>query len=110
MADYKKTEIERIDERIDELTNHMVMVGRAGRQPNSSMEELHRLKLRKNDLLNGTNELEIYELEKRLHFLEGAKKEASIFKKSRYNSEINELKQKIEMLKNGEQKVKPKTR
>ena len=116
MDNYDKERLERIDKRIEELKQHICQIGRAGRQPNSSMEELEQLELEKEDIINGTHKLANYKLKERIRTLEQLKSEASIFKKNKYTKLIKEAEEErlrlkeLDSTKKNSQEEKPKSR
>ena len=103
MEESKEKRIEEIDKRIEDLKKHATMWGRAGGRGGNMMlkayEEIDELTIEKEDLINGTNKLEIYKIEKELKRLKAMKEYVNIFKKMIYNHEIKKREQELETLK-----------
>lgn len=57
------------------------------------------LELTREDLINGTNKLAIYKLEKELERLTYLRRDANVFKKMMYNSKIKKLEKELYALK-----------
>lgn len=99
----KQKRIEEIEERINNLREHRAMWGRAGgvggKMAMQAVAEIEELELEKEDLLNGTNKLEIYRIQKRITQLKLLREQANILKKLHYNSEIKKAEEQLKSLK-----------
>ena len=61
--------------------------------------EIKLLKIEKSDLENGTNELEIYKLKRKIKYLEKVKEQALLLKKIKISKELNKYEEKLKTYK-----------
>jgi hypothetical protein len=103
MTEDTKKRIEEIEKRIQELEKHMKMWrqagGRGAMMALKAQEELKQLELEKNDLENGTNNLDIYLAEKKLKSLQYQKEDAYLIKKWIISNKIKRQEKELNTLK-----------
>jgi len=109
MEKLKEERIKEIDERIKDLQAHMEMWekvgGRGGMMAMNAHEELKELKLEREDLINGTNKLAIYRIEKELQRLTYLRRDANVFQRIGYNSKIKKLEKELYALKDRDRNI-----
>lgn len=102
MENMEQERINEINRRIKDLNEHMVMWSKSGgvggRMAIEASEEIKELELEKEDLLNGTNNLKVYRIQKRLEQLRAQKKYAILFKKMLYSSKIKKAEAELQSL------------
>lgn len=110
MEKSKQERIQEIDERIKGLSEHAGMWakagGRGGRMLIDAYAEIKELELEREDLINGTNKLEIYRIERELRSLISLRSDANIFQKISYNSKIKKLEKELYSLKEKDRDIK----
>lgn len=110
MEKSKVERIQEIDERIKGLSEHASMWaragGRGGMMAMDAQAEIIQLKLEREDLINGTNKLEIYRIERELRSLISLRSDANIFQKISYNSKIKKLEKELYSLKEKDRDIK----
>ena len=91
--------IKELDERITGLKEHASMWakagGRGGMMAMDARAEVKELELERYDLINGTNKLAIYRIEKELERLTYLRRDASVFQRVVYNSKIKKLEKEL---------------
>lgn len=94
--------VSEIDRRISDLESHIAMWGRAGagNMAMQALAEIADLKLEKEDLLNGTNKLEISKTTRELNRLKFLKEEAGLIKRIQYNFQIKKVEGELKNLQN----------
>lgn len=96
-------ELNQIDKRIKDLEEHIPLwLNARGMGKNMAVrayEEIKELKLKKEDLINGTNKYEIYKIEKKLTQLNSLKNSANLIKKIQYNNKIKKANKQLQLLK-----------
>ena len=101
----KEMRINEIDKRIALLKDHTVMWGRAGgmggKMAMQALAEIKQLEMEKDDLINGTNNLEISKKEIEIKRLKALKEEAMFLKKMKYSKEISKKEEELANLKKG---------
>ena len=108
MTDYEKKykkRLREIDDRIEHLSSHMTMWGRAGGRGGAmamqALGEINELKREKERILNGT-QAKIDEIEQQIEILKSIKRrirKLDIFKQMEYSKEIKEQEKQILNLK-----------
>ena len=83
MEENKQNRLKEIDERLKSLEEHAVMWGKAGGRGGKMMmmayTEIEELRLEQEDLINGTNKLQIHKLEKEINRLKSLKEYLSLY-------------------------------
>ena len=101
MGKTKEERISEIDARIEDLKEHAKMWIKAGGMGNKmamqAYGEIEELEIEKEDLINGTNKLQIHLLNKKLIQLKVLKEESAFVMKLKY---INQIKKAEEELAN----------
>lgn len=96
-------ELKQIDKRIKDLEEHIPLwLNARGMGKNMAVrayEEIKKLKLKKEDIINGTNKYEIYITEKKLTQLKALKESANLIKKIQYNNKIKKVNKQLQLLK-----------
>ncbi len=100
----KEQRIAEIDKRIQDLEQHREMWRKAGGHgKNMALQafgEIRELELEKEDLINGTNNLKLYKLEKEKKRLEALKEDANFIKKMRYKKELENVNKELQAFEN----------
>ena len=103
MEDNKQKRINEINEKIENLREHAMMweksSSRGGKLMMTVHTEIQELELEKEDLINGTNKLRIYKIEKEIRYLNAIKSNINIFKNLMCNREIKKLENELRSLK-----------
>lgn len=99
----KEKRLQEINERLQLLERQRSMWFRAsGMDDGKVMEatlEIKLLKIEKSDLENGTNELEIYKLKRKIKYLEKVKEQTLLLKKIKISKELNKYEEKLKTYK-----------
>lgn len=110
MEKLKEERIKEIDERIAGLKEHATMWakagGRGGMMAMDARAEVKELELEREDLINGTNKLAIYKIEKELERLTYLRRDANVFQRVVYNSRIKKLEKELYSLKEKDRNIK----
>ena len=100
----KNQRIIQIDKRIQDLEQHREMWRKAGGHgKNMALQagsEIRDLMMEKDDLINGTNNLEIKKIEIKINQLKLLKEKANFIKKYKVNAEIKAATSELEALQN----------
>ena len=95
--------IEEIEARIQDLKIHQMMWRKAGGVgPNMALKaeiELQDLEIKKQDILNGTNNYEIIKKEREIKRLKNLRNKAIIFQKRKYGKKIAAIEKELEKIK-----------
>jgi len=109
MEKLKEERIKEIDERIVDLKEHATMWaragGRGGMMAMDARAEVKELELEREDLINGTNKLAIYRIEKELERLTYLRRDANVFQRVVYNSKIKKLEKELYALKDKDRNI-----
>lgn len=102
MDNDKEQRIEQIDKRIKDLEEQRSMWFKAGgpgvRMAMQSVGEIEDLKMEKDDLINGTNNLGIKMKEREISELKRLRDEASFLQSHKYKKQINEREAELERM------------
>ena len=98
MNQNKEARIKEIDKKIAELEKHIAAWTQAGGQKrimaDNARVRILELSLEKDDLINGTNKHQIYELDKEIRRYQDIRDKAGILMKSHYGDIISKLEEK----------------
>ena len=98
----KEERIKEIEQRIKGLEEHKAMWLRAGgvggRMASDAVSEIKELELEKEDLINGTNNLEISRCQSKLAQLKRLRESANFIKKIQYNRQIKTAEAELQAL------------
>ena len=102
MEKTKEERISEIDERIEGLKEHALMWRKAGgagyKMAMQAYSEIEELELEKEDLINGTNKLQIHLLNKKLIQLKILKDESAVVMKLKYINQIKKAEEELTSL------------
>lgn len=97
----KEEMIREINRRINGLSEHRIMWSRAGgmggKMAMQASQEIHELKMQRDDLINGTHEFEIYKLEKEIKRLKLLRDDAILLQKRKLNKEIKKKEEELKI-------------
>ena len=106
----KEERVRELDKRIADLKEHASMWaksgGRGGMMAMNAHAEVKELELERYDLINGTNKLAIYRIEKELERLTYLRRDANMFQRMSYNSKIKKLEKELYALKDKDRNIK----
>ena len=99
----QKEELEKIEERIEDLKLHRGMWAKAGgvggKMALQAITEIKLLEIKRDDIINGTNNYEITLKENEIKSLKHLKEQANILKKRKYSKQIKQSEEELENLK-----------